>query len=586
MISFKQRVLIAFGIIFLIVSFLTVPFAHKTVMNIAIRAMEDRAEELIARIKTAPNEEELVETLKMQKPLIFFRVAVISNEHKVLYDSHTKRVLGEEFSPDFIITHPEITDAFRKGSGYHEEYSTILDQEFAYFAKAFDFHGKTFVLRTAFPLQYVQTLSRFFEIGFITFIALVLLVYSLLTLFVINYLTRPIQKIIHVIKPFENGNTTSLPTISQETLRRSDEFGALGRTLNALSLKIQLQINTLIEEKNEKAAVLESLNEGVLAVDKSLIITYANKIALSFLHEDEKILGKHIKALKDAKIFALIENCRLENRVLTDAIELNKENQKLFVDLVAAPKEDGAVLVLQDKSAHYRLVEMRKDFIANASHELKTPITIIQGFAEALHDNPQLSQESTKEVTQRIVNNCRRMTTLIEDLLRLADMEKLSEAKLQDIDFKDIVEKAIDSSRLIHPDAIIELSGQGAFIVRADPSLIELAVRNLLENSAKYSDPPAKIEVFLSRLDDKVLLKIKDHGIGIPETDLPQIFDRFYRGDKSRSRKLGGSGLGLSIVQTIMEKHYGTISVTSTVGKGTTFTLALPTAHAIEKSET
>jgi signal transduction histidine kinase len=576
MLKFKHKILIAFIAIFITVSAVTLPFAQTTVMQIAKKAMEDRAYELIARIREAPNNEELIETLKMQKPLIFFRVAVISDEKKVLYDSHVKRVLGDEFSQEYVIDHPEVEQAFKTGLGYHEEYSKILDQEFAYFAKSFNFHGKTYVLRTAFPLMYVTTLSRDFEFGFIGSLAVILLIYSLLTWFVIHYLTRPIRKIITAIKPYEAGEEKDLPIVKDETLERSDEFGALARTLNALSRKIQYQINTLTDERNEKAAVLESLNEGVIAVDKNMHVTYANAMAQFFLGVKKNIIGAPYTNAKETKSFALLEKCQKEQTVLNDAIELKRGRQKYFVDLVAAPKDDGAVLVLQDKSPHYKMVEMRKDFIANASHELKTPITIIRGFAETLHDNPDLPKEKTLSITQRIVRSCERMTTLIQDLLKLADLEKLPEARLIDCDLKEIIQKGIDAVALVYPEVIFKVKGDKSYPLHADPSLLEHAITNLLDNGAKYSEPPKEISILLEQLEDKIQMTIKDRGIGIPEEDLPHIFERFYRVDKARSRKLGGSGLGLSIVQTIIEKHYGTIHVESKLGKGTSFVITLP----------
>jgi signal transduction histidine kinase len=247
---------------------------------------------------------------------------------------------------------------------------------------------------------------------------------------------------------------------------------------------------------------------------------------------------------------------------------------------VAAPKgaSSGAIFVMQDKSSHYKLLEMRKEFIANASHELKTPITIIRGFAEALHDNPDLPPETTEDVTAKIVKNCQRMTNLIKDLLTLSDIENIPHSRLIECDLHEIIEGCCNTLHEIFPTAQFNIHQQpniDSYLV-ADPSLMELAMMNLIENAAKYSKPPAIIDISLETIGDNITVTIADQGIGIPPADLEHIFERFYTVDKAHSQKLGGSGLGLSIVQTIIHKHFGKISVQSEVGKGTTFTIVLP----------
>jgi two-component system, OmpR family, phosphate regulon sensor histidine kinase PhoR len=220
---------------------------------------------------------------------------------------------------------------------------------------------------------------------------------------------------------------------------------------------------------------------------------------------------------------------------------------------------------------------MRRDFIANASHELKTPITVIRGFAEALHDNPELSKEVQEQVTGKIVRNCNRMTGLIKDLLTLADIENIPSSRLTECDLYDLSERCRFMVLEAFPDALIEISKhQEEISLIADAELLELALTNLMENAAKYSKRPAQITVILKATADQVQIEIADKGIGIPLVDQEHIFDRFYTVDKAHSQKMGGSGLGLSIVKTIVEKHFGTISLVSELGKGTTFTILIP----------
>lgn len=581
MFSFRQKIFITYVLAFLIFIAGMYPFAARTVKQIATKAMADRATELIEKIQGAPNNEALIRRLKEQKAQIFFRVSVITDERKVLYDSHTKRLLGPRFSQEYVVDHPEVMQAYDTGSGYHEDYSELLGQKFSYFARAFDFHGKTYIMRTAFPFKYVVEITNDFEIGVIALATAALLLFSIMTWIIINHLTKPIQQIVEAVKPFQEGTANVLPDIKVDTTNPSDDFFKLAQTLNSLNAKIRAQIDTLTQERNEKVAVLESLVEGVVAIESDGTVAYANQMALQFLgFETNQLIGQHFATTQQPKCLALLEECQKENTPLSDTLHIKRNGQKYFLDVVAAPtkQEGGAILVLQDKTSQFKLNEMRKDFIANASHELKTPITIIQGFAETLHDNPGLPAETFESITTKIVRSCIRMTNIIKDLLTLTDVENIPETRLQDCDMREIVDKCADMVRSVYSTAQVNIVQKGSepIYFTADPSLIELALRNLMENAAKYSNPPAEITVTLEKQNDQVRLKIADKGIGIPAADLEHIFERFYTVNKAHSRKMGGSGLGLSIVETIIAKHFGKIEVESEMGVGTTFTITLP----------
>jgi len=584
MLSFRQKIFLAYLAVFLLFLAGMYPFATSTVQKIATKAMYDRSQDLIEKIQSAPNDEALVRRLKEQKALVFFRLSVINDEQKVLYDSHTKRILGTRFSQDYVVQHPEVLQAFKSGRGYHEDYSELLKQKFAYLAISFDFHGKPYVLRTAFPYKYVTELTRDFETGVIALAAAILMLFSLMTWFIMNHLTSPIQEIIKAILPYQKGETDVVPSIALDSLSRTDEFVKLADTLNSLSIRIQKHIANLVQERNEKEAVLESLVEGVIAVDVNQIITYANNMASKIL-ENDQLIGHSFQDTKNTIIHSevfqnLLLKCQQEKKALSQTLQIKHGSQKVFLDVVAAPKKEnsGAILVLQDKTSHYKLLDMRKDFIANASHKLKTPITIIRGFAETLHDNPDLPPETCQEVTGKIVRNCLRMTNLIKDLLTLTDVENLPESRLASCNLYEIIKNCSDSVKEVHRDAQIKIEkpDEQELILTADAHLMEHAFINLIDNAAKYSKAPAKITIKMHLENDKIIVQVADQGIGIPPQDLEHIFQRFYTVDKAHSRKMGGSGLGLSIVETIIEKHFGHISVVSEVGEGTTFTVILP----------
>ncbi len=581
MLSFRQKLFISHLVVFLVFIALMFPFAAKTVKNLVYRSMQQRSEELIAKLQSAPNNNELVRRVKDQKGQIFFRVGIITNEYKILYDTATKRFLGPRFSQEYVVDSPEVIEAFANGMGYNEDYDDVLSQKYIYIATAFDFHGKTYVMRSAFLYKYVTDLTRDFELGFLILSSVVLLAFSTMMWLIIHRLSMPIQQIIKVITPYAEGKTPTIPEIELRNPRSADDFARLATTLNSLSARIQSHIDTITYERDEKEAILESLIEGVIATDGNMTITYANDMALRLLnYAGEDLLGEDFDVLGEPHFRELLTKCQLERQVITQMATMKYNGRKIYLHVVAAPnRRDGAVLVLQDHSSHYRMLEMRKDFIANASHELKTPITVIHGFAETLNEHPDLPKDTVIQVTGKIVNSCLKMTRLIKDLLTLADIENMPESNLSECDLEEMAHRCMALVIDAHPTAQITVINKSdkPICLTADPHLMEMALTNLMENAAKYSNPPAHITVTLRHLGNSVKVSVADKGIGIPAPDLEHIFVRFYTVDKARSRKMGGSGLGLSIVENIVQKHFGEISVQSKVGEGTTFTIVLPT---------
>jgi len=581
MLSFRQKIFISYITVFFLFIALLFPFVNSTVNDIIRQTMIERTDEVIQSIQNAGDDAELVLRLKAAKHKIFFRVALYNDDHRILYDSAGKRRMGPDYTRR-IISHPEVSEAYEEGIGFHTDYSAISDARMIYMAKTFLFHGKTYVLRVAIPEQYVYEFTRNFQVGFTILATAVLLLFTVMTWFVINHLTNPIQQIINAIRPYQEGMQRTIPKLTIKSSNPKDDFGRLAETLNSLSSRIQTHINTLTYERNEKEAILESLVEGVIAVNSDLVVTYANHSAVVFLGAArEELENKEFEKTGHIHLAQLLKHCQDEQHIMTDQLQIKDEqNRRLYLDIIAAPmkEQSGVVLVMQDKTSHYRLLEMRKEFIANASHELKTPITIIRGYAETLHDNPGVQGETYEMITSKIVNNCERMTNLIKDLLALADIEQLAESRLEKTDLKEIVSVCSQHLHDVHPEALVIIDAEegNAFVTLVDPQLIGLAVTNLLENAAKYSTQAAEITVGLRHFGDKIQLFVADRGVGIPREDLDRIFQRFYSVDRMESKRKGGSGLGLSLVETIIEKHFGKIEVESELGKGSIFTITLP----------
>lgn len=580
MLSFRQKILIANIIVATLFLSLMFPMTNRFVKAIVSEILEDRAKEISQKIQGAKNSFELLQLLKREKVQLFFRVSLINDKHQIVYDTHSKKVLGTNFQVGFVAKHPEVIDALEHGVGYSQGFSKLLSQDFSYVAKRFESHGKTYILRTAFPYKHIMAMTDHMFYGLLLVGIMTLVLYGAMTFSIFHLMTKPIQKIIDAIRPYQEEKQNYIPSIELDIRSPSDDFYRLADTLNSLSERVKQQIAHLVQERNEKEALLQSLDEGVIAVDHQMKILYANDMALTLLKQNkERLLFQNFDILGRKDFYDLLERCQREEK----PCELNTtigEHPKYYLFVIATPrgKDKGAILVLQDKSSDFRMIEMRKEFVANASHELKTPITIIQGFAETLHDNPDLPKETNIEITQKITQNCQRMTKIITNLLTLADIENIPRSKLQNCDVLHLIEDSQKEIASVYPqiEIIVEKKCKESIIV-ADPDLLSFAIRNLIDNAAKYSGDSTKIVVGVEELDTNIKISIQDFGIGIAKEHLELVFQRFYTIQKVSHTK--SSGLGLSIVKTIIEKHFGVISLDSELGKGSTFTISLPKTY-------
>ena len=589
--SFRKKIIVSQIISFLIFFAALFPLIEKTASILVKDSIIESTSDLKDLLQKAGTEQDLIQSLKRQEFYSFFRMMLINDKGVVIFDSHVRRLLGEEFEPYHLAGKPEIQQALKKGIGYSVAESDTFRGRFAYIAETFKLQGETYILRTAFPYQQIEDLTENFQIGILIFSFLVLLFFNALILLIFNRLSLPIREIIRAIRSRPLEADSELPEIKlTRTTSPSDDFQRLAQAFNSLSRHIQEKIDDLKGERNEKEAILESLHEGVVAVNEKMEVLYINSTACKMLKiSRSEILGKPFIS-KGSKVNQelmqktqdLLSSCQKEGSIVTDSHDFGEES-RTFIDLIAAPKGQGtgAISVLQDKTQHYKVIAMGKDFVANASHELRTPITIIKGYAETLHDFSDLSKKQYQEITEKISRNCERMENLVRSLLMLTDIENIAEDRFSEIDLLAVITNCRHIVRSIYSDAEVVINvSEKKILISADSGLIELALINLLENAAKYSEPPARIRIDVKpNLEGDVKIIISDQGQGIPKEDLEYIFHRFYRVDKTHSRRLGGAGLGLSIVKTIISKHGGTIEVDSTLGEGTTFTISIPVSH-------
>ena len=369
----------------------------------------------------------------------------------------------------------------------------------------------------------------------------------------------------------------------------SAELATLGETLNKMAEELDTKIRELTSQRNEQESVLASMGEGVIAVGADDRILFMNRAA-------QELLGAEGGRTKGRLVQEYVRSSELQQfigRMLSDVeipapreISLpTRANQILQVSgsFLREPggMQFGILVVLNDITRLRQLEGLRKEFVANVSHELKTPITTIKGFVETLREGALEDTDYAQTFLERISRNVERLNAIIDDLLNLSRIERdtdQSEIKLLPGNVGDIVRSAIAACAPLAEERQIKIivPRLEEIPTQINGILLEQAVINLLDNAIKYSDSAHEVEVEVERVNGAAEIRIRDHGVGISEEHLPRLFERFYRVDKARSRKLGGTGLGLAIVKHIVQAHRGKVDVQSALGEGSTFTISIP----------
>jgi two-component system phosphate regulon sensor histidine kinase PhoR len=372
------------------------------------------------------------------------------------------------------------------------------------------------------------------------------------------------------------------------TIPDTVELASLALTLNRMAAQLAEQIAVITQQRNEQEAILESMREGVLALDTQERVITVNRAA-------EALLGVMATQAKGHLIQEVVRNVTLQRLAAaavhstesTTADIVLRSAEERFLQATATALRDargqdiGVLVVLNDVTQLRHLENIRRDFVSNVSHELKTPITSIKGFVETLRDGALDHREHAERFLGIIARHAERLHAIIEDLLALSRLEQSDESydiPRSETTLTDVLQAAIlDCAAKAEAQRVTVIpSCTEDLRATVNAPLLEQAIVNLLENAITYSNPDSCIWVSARQDEDLLVIEVRDQGVGIPYDHLDRIFERFYRVDKARSRERGGTGLGLAIVKHIAQVHGGQVSVTSTVGQGSTFTLHIP----------
>ncbi|OGL40121.1 MAG: hypothetical protein A2042_02710 [Candidatus Schekmanbacteria bacterium GWA2_38_11] len=509
------------------------------------------------------------------------RITIIDKKGIVLGDSYEsgKDLLNMENH----INRPEIKEATREGIGTSIRYSDTIKMDMAYLAMTIK--DKNEIIGFARIAKSLRDLD--FQIKSLRLI----IFYSLVSVFVVvlvlsivfsRTITSPLSQMMKVAKKISQGDLTQ-----RIKIKTGDELQELGDIFNEMAEKLGIKLREINKEKSQVQAVLSSMVEGVIAIEENGNIILANPALEKMLRlEGPKSLGKpYIEIIRHHEIANLINDTFKNKEGRSEIVKLWQPDEKImrlqsvfFKGEAGFPS--GVVIVFHDITKMKKLERVRQDFVANVSHELKTPLTLIIGYIEALIDGAKDDSESLTGFLNIIDSHAKRMNKLISDLLELAKIESVDYRVTKSRNsLRSLIESCLASykeelnRKKLSFELKIEEESEWVFV---DKSKIELAINNLIDNAIKYTPGNGKISIEAGSLKDYIEVRVVDTGIGIPSNEIDRIFERFYRADKARSRELGGTGLGLSIVKHIVEAHGGKVRVESELNKGSKFIFTLP----------
>lgn len=559
------------------------PLTKNTIVNYIGNNLLERGNLTKKNIVSLLNNEDLLQSkVKEYSKITGYRISVISADGRVIADSSFEK--GQLKGLDNHLTRPEIIDSNKKGYGISVRYSTTIGKNLIYVALPMkNSEGRTIgYLRYSAPLGYVENMYRNLFLSTSFAILLAILISLFLSVLYSNWYYSPIKEL---LKLTESYSVIQPPKI--KLIKSPFEFGEIETKIEEYNQKIFEYFQDLQKEKAKLSGLLSNMKEGVLAVDGNGKILFANKkIYEIFNIEQSNIIGQTpIVALRNNEISDYINEYLMNPEKIKDIEIVLHFKKKLYYnvsfDVLKNDNDEkiGLICVFYDLTKIKELEQYRSEFIANVSHELKTPLSVIRSFVETLIDGAIDDKKNRIDFLKKIYNQSINLSKLIDDIIMLSKLElKHDTGKIEEVELSEIVSKCIDLvyQNAKNKDITIIFSPQGKYYIEGIPDQIYRAILNVVDNAVNYTLKGGKIEIKLEKGDEGVNVVIKDNGIGIPQESLPRIFERFYRVDQSRSRETGGTGLGLSIVKHVMELHNGKIFVESKLGEGSTFTLFFP----------
>lgn len=523
------------------------------------------------------------------------RITVIAPTGKVQADTNE--------NPEVMDNHrhrPEIEIAFNGQTGSSLRFSNTLGERMLYAAIPLygDWENEDSrsgpiigVLRVSMPVTAIDSALSDINMKIAGGTIFAIVSAFLITFFVSRNISRPLEEMTKGAEQYARGDFSQRMLIHRKR-SESKEISTLAAAMDRMAGQLDEKINTIINQRNQLETVFSSMVEAVVAVDTEERVISINDAAA-------KMFGVNRQGSQERLVQEVIRNTALnrqierilktgesfEDEIVLDGREGNIYLQTNVVSLYGGDgRTIGALVVLNDVTRLRRLERMRSDFVANVSHELRTPITSIRGYVETLLDGALDDREDAVRFLEIVLRQSEQLSEIIDDLLALSRIEK--EAKEHQVNFKrqplrPVLEEALETCRhrADEKNVSLHLECPEDISLNMKRTLLEQAIVNLVVNGITYSESNGEVRVLASvdREEEKkvVTIRVVDNGIGIAKEHLPRLFERFYRSDKARNRKIGGTGLGLAIVKHIVQAHNGTVDVKSVIGRGSEFIIQL-----------
>ncbi|MGG7143734.1 ATP-binding protein [Clostridium nigeriense] len=489
------------------------------------------------------------------------RFTIVDSEGNVINDTDNDNLENH-------LDREEIEEAFKNGNASTTRFSNTQGIDVVYYATKID---ENTVIRASVPLSNVRVFSEGYIKYYIIIIIFVILLSLGLSLKLIRAIIYPVKELEMATYKIANGDYSRRVNIFT-----NDEIGSLASTFNDMAEQLQSRISDSADKQNKLEAILESMESGVIAVDNKQNVILINPYAKNLFGINRDIIGENISEyIIDYDIISFMRNVpEIETKEIKLMHPIPRELRIKKAPIINSRKIPiGIVVTVLDITDIKRLENMRSQFVANVSHELKTPLTSIKGFAETLK---YVEDNNTRNKFLDIIDKeAERLTTLINDILILSNIENSNKMKEEEFNPSEVIEDVINMfvNNFNNKEVKICFEDKGTKILIGDRDKFYQMMLNLVENAIKYSNDSVKINIKTYENKDYAYVEVEDNGMGIPKEDLPRIFERFYRVDKSRAK--GGTGLGLAIVKHITKMFNGEIYVDSILNKGTKFTIKI-----------
>ena len=505
------------------------------------------------------------------------RITLISKEGAVLADSSVKAV--DILSLENHSNRPEVIAALAKGSGSSKRFSNTTQQEMLYYALLDSSSNPPSIIRISVTNEYLDRSLASLDNSVTLIVVVALIVAILASILAGNYIRESLMDLERAAAEMSDGSYTK-KDMHNLPLKRSDEIGSMARNISTISTNLKKQISLIAKQRDQFGLVLDGLGEGIMVFNKNGIITFRNDQIIQILGLEE-IINKSIHDLKIPALSRMYKKAHKKGKFDSEfELETSADDTRwILAHMNQAKATQELILVVHETTQLRQMDSMRRDFISNLSHELRTPVSVIKANSETLLNGALDDKKDAKIFSKAILHNADRLSEMVTSLIDLSRIE-YGELKfvIERIVLNNIIETVVQAytNKAKRKNIQLVFKHQSEVIINSDANAIERVLNNLIDNAFKYSPENSIIEVKLRKQGESIRLAVIDQGEGIAEEDQDLVFKRFFRTAAARANTQQGSGLGLAIVKNLVNNLQGDFGVESRLEGGSEFWFTIP----------